>query len=258
MPGSWQINLRIRLIALFFAINLIPLAGALLTVYRHSDDLELLLVNLITTVPLYILVGIGLTLLISGNLARSLKNLAAVLRDVSRGKFETLVRVSSNDEIGYVGDIVNEMIFGLRERGSEAFDMLQAMNTGHPGSLTTVHANSPADAVRRLESMVLMAGLDLPQLAIRDQISSSLDLILQQERLPGGKRKVVSIAEVLFTQDEGWENLRVKTEEIFTFRQEGLDEKGRALGKFQATGYEPRCLEVFRRSGFSVQDALED
>ncbi len=143
-------------------------------------------------------------------------------------------------------------------RGPEAFDMLQAMNTGHPGSLTTVHANSPADAVRRLESMVLMAGLDLPQLAIRDQISSSLDLILQQERLPGGKRKVVSIAEVLFTQDEGWENLRVKTEEIFTFRQEGLDEKGRALGKFQATGYEPRCLEVFRRSGFSVQDALED
>jgi len=116
VPGSWQINLRIRLIALFFAINLIPLAGSLLTVYRHSDDLELLLVNLITIVPLYILVGIGLTLLISGNLARSLKNLAAVLKGVSRGKFETLVRVSSNDEIGYVGDIVNEMIFGLRER----------------------------------------------------------------------------------------------------------------------------------------------
>ena len=143
-------------------------------------------------------------------------------------------------------------------RGPEAFDMLQAMNTGHPGSLTTVHANSPADAVRRLESMVLMAGLDLPQPAIRDQIASSLDLILQQERLPGGKRKVVSIAEVVFTQDEGWENLRVKTEEIFTFRQEGLDEKGKALGQFQATGYEPRCLEVIRRSGFSVQDALED
>jgi len=143
-------------------------------------------------------------------------------------------------------------------RGPEAFDMLQAMNTGHPGSLTTVHANSPADAVRRLESMVLMAGLDLPQPAIRDQLASSLDLILQQERLPGGSRKVVSIAEVLFTQDEGWENLRVKTEEIFTFRQEGLDEKGKALGQFQATGYEPRCLEVIRRSGFSVQDALED
>ena len=143
-------------------------------------------------------------------------------------------------------------------RGPEAFDMLQAMNTGHPGSLTTVHANSPADAVRRLESMVLMAGLDLPQPAIRDQIASSLDLILQQERLPGGSRKVVSIAEVLFTEDEGWENLRVKTEEIFTFRQEGLDEKGKALGQFQATGYEPRCLEVIRRSGFSVQDALED
>ena len=81
-------------------------------------------------------------------------------------------------------------------RGPEAFDMLQAMNTGHPGSLTTVHANSPEDAVRRLESMVLMAGLDLPQPAIREQIASSLDLIVQQERLPGGKRKIVSIAEV--------------------------------------------------------------
>ena len=69
---------------------------------------------------------------------------------------------------------------------------------------------------------------------------------------------MVSIAEVLFTQDESWENLRVKTEEIFTFQQEGLDEKGKALGQFQATGYEPRCLQIIRRSGFSVQDALED
>ncbi len=143
-------------------------------------------------------------------------------------------------------------------RGPEAFDMLQAMNTGHPGSLTTVHANSPADAVRRLESMVLMAGLDLPHVAIREQIASSLDLILQQERLPGGKRKVVAIAEVLSIQEEGGENLRVKTEPIFIFKREGLDECGQTLGRFLTTGYEPRCLEVIKRSGFSVQDELED
>jgi pilus assembly protein CpaF len=143
-------------------------------------------------------------------------------------------------------------------RGPEAFDMLQAMNTGHPGSLTTVHANSPADAVRRLESMVLMAGLDLPQPAIREQIASSLDLIVQQERLPGGKRKIVSIAEVLSTQEEGWNTLRVMTEEIFTFQREGLDDRGNTLGQFQATRYEPLCLALIKRSGFSIKDKLED
>lgn len=143
-------------------------------------------------------------------------------------------------------------------RGPEAFDMLQAMNTGHPGSLTTVHANSPADAVRRLESMVLMAGLDLPHVAIREQIASSLDLILQQERLPGGKRKVVAIAEVLSIQEEGGENLRVNTEDIFSYEREGLDSRGQTRGQFLTTGYEPRCLEVIKWSGFSVQDELED
>jgi pilus assembly protein CpaF len=143
-------------------------------------------------------------------------------------------------------------------RGPEAFDMLQAMNTGHPGSLTTVHANSPDDAVRRLESMVLMAGLDLPQPAIREQIASSLDLIVQQERLPGGKRKVVSIAEVLSTQEEGWNTIRVETEKIFTYQREGLDDRGNILGQFQAKVYEPLCLALIKRRGFSIKDKLED
>jgi len=143
-------------------------------------------------------------------------------------------------------------------RGPEAFDMLQAMNTGHPGSLTTVHANSPEDAVRRLESMVLMAGLDLPQPAIREQIASSLDLIIQQERLPGGNRKIVSIAEVYPDQDESWENLKVKTVEIFRFTRKGLDDRGKALGEFQATSNKPRCLKIIKHSGFSVNDPLED
>ena len=143
-------------------------------------------------------------------------------------------------------------------RGPEAFDMLQAMNTGHPGSLTTVHANSPQDAVRRLESMVLMAGLELPQPAIRENIGSSLDLILQQERLPGGRRKIVSIAEVLASQDGDWETIKVNTEEIFTFQQEGLDKDGKAVGQFQVTGYEPKCLDVIKRSGYSIKDKLEE
>jgi len=143
-------------------------------------------------------------------------------------------------------------------RGPEAFDMLQAMNTGHPGSLTTVHANSPPDAVRRLESMVLMAGLDLPQSAIREQIASSLDLIVQQERLPGGKRKVVSIAEVLSTQVDDWNTLKVTTEEIFRFEREGLDDQGKTLGQFQTTRYEPHCLTLIKQSGFSIKDNLED
>jgi len=143
-------------------------------------------------------------------------------------------------------------------RGPEAFDMLQAMNTGHPGSLTTVHANSPADAVRRIESMVLMAGLELPQPAIREQIASAVDLILQQERLPGGKRKIVSIAEVLAFQEDGWENLQVKAKEIFTFEREGLDEDGRVKGKFQSTGYKPQCLTLIKRSVNVEENQLEE
>jgi pilus assembly protein CpaF len=134
--------------------------------------------------------------------------------------------------------------------------MLQAMNTGHPGSLTTVHANSPADAVRRLESMVLMAGLELPQPAIRDAIASSLDIIIQQERLPGGGRKIISIAEVLADQEQ--DPIQVQTQEIFSFNREGLDGEGRAAGKFLADDYQPICLEVIRKSGYSVNDPVEE
>ena len=143
-------------------------------------------------------------------------------------------------------------------RGPETFDMLQAMNTGHPGSLTTVHANSPKDAIRRLESMVLMAGLELPQPAIRDAIASSLDIIIQQERLPGGNRKIVAIAEVLSDPGESGDTVQVWTKEIFSFSREGLDGEGRMLGKFLASGYQPACLKALQISGFSVTDQLED
>lgn len=138
-------------------------------------------------------------------------------------------------------------------RGPEAFDMLQAMNTGHPGSLTTVHANSTTDAVRRLESMVLMAGLELPQPAIREQVGSAVDLILQQERLPGGRRKVVNIAEVYSSPGKKGTTSQVKTEEIFIFERKGVDEQGKMMGAFRPTGYQPRCLDVIKRSRYRIE-----
>ncbi len=143
-------------------------------------------------------------------------------------------------------------------RGPEAFDMLQAMNTGHPGSLTTVHANSPADAVRRLESMVLMAGLDLPQPAVREAIANTLDIIIQQERLPVGSRKIVTITEVLSEQEGDWEDIQVQTKDIFRYSREFIEEHGIVQGVFQPCPYRPACLEVIQGCGFSVSDPLED
>jgi pilus assembly protein CpaF len=134
-------------------------------------------------------------------------------------------------------------------RGAEAFDMLQAMNTGHPGSLTTVHANSPQDAIQRLESMVLMANLELPQPAIREQIASAIDLIVQQERLPSGARRVISIAEVSRVKDPRWGHVQVRLHEIFRFERQGVDGKGGELGRFAATINAPQCLENMRKLG---------
>lgn len=143
-------------------------------------------------------------------------------------------------------------------RGVEAFDMLQVMNTGHPGSLTTVHANSPTDAVRRLESMVLMAGLELPQPAVRETIANTLDIIIQQERLPDGGRKIVALAEVITDQEGGWEDIKVQTNDIFTYSREFLDEQGIVQGKFRPCPYQPACLEVIQGCGFSISDPLDD
>jgi len=142
-------------------------------------------------------------------------------------------------------------------RGTEAFDMLQAMNTGHPGSLTTVHANSPADAVRRLESMVLMAGLELPQPAVRDAIANTLDIIIQQDRLPDGSRKIVAITEVISDQEGNWEDIKVQTNDIFTYNREFLDEQGIVQGIFRPCPYHPTCLEVIQGCGFSISDPLD-
>ncbi len=129
-------------------------------------------------------------------------------------------------------------------RGGEALDMLQAMNTGHDGSLTTVHANSPHDALSRLETMVLMAGAELPSRAIREQIGSAINLIVQQSRLRDGTRKIVSVAEVL-----GYDGERVRLQDIFVFKQTGVDGDGRVLGQLTPTGVIPQCLEHLAASG---------
>ena len=129
-------------------------------------------------------------------------------------------------------------------RGGEALDMLQAMNTGHDGSLTTVHANSPSDALSRLETMVLMAGAELPSRAIREQIGSAINVIVQQSRLRDGTRKIVSIAEVL-----GYDGERVRLQDIFVFKQTGVDEDGNVLGALTPTGVVPQCLEHLAASG---------
>ncbi len=132
-------------------------------------------------------------------------------------------------------------------RGPEALDMLQAMNTGHDGSLTTVHANTPRDALSRLEMMVGMAGFDLPIWVIRHQVASAINLVVQQSRLIGGVRKVIKISEIT-----GMEGDVISMQDIFEFKQTGLDKDRVAEGHFVATGIRPQCLAKLAASGVSV------
>ena len=129
-------------------------------------------------------------------------------------------------------------------RGPEALDMLQAMNTGHEGSLTTIHANSPRDATSRLETMISMGGIELPMRALRTQFAAAVDMIIQVNRLQGGPRKVTHITEVL-----GMEGETVIMQDIFKFNQEGIDETGRAYGSFEATGVRPGFMDRLEASG---------
>jgi pilus assembly protein CpaF len=138
-------------------------------------------------------------------------------------------------------------------RGAESLDMLQAMNTGHEGSMTTIHANSPRDALTRLENMVSMAGMSLPPKAMRQQISSALSAIVQIARLTDGRRKIVSIQEIT-----GMEGEIITMQEIFAFRQTGVAENGMVLGHFCATGVRPRFIEKLRAYGVEVADRIFD
>src|SRR5438552_6567481 len=123
-------------------------------------------------------------------------------------------------------------------RGGEALDMLQAMNTGHDGSLTTTHANSPEEALARLETLALMAGIELPSRAIREQIARSIHLIVQQTRLPDGSRRVTSITEVCGLNRHG----DFDTRNIYEFVRHGTGSDGRVIGEYAATGYLPSFL----------------
>ena len=136
-------------------------------------------------------------------------------------------------------------------RSAEALDMLQAMNTGHEGSLTTVHANTPRDALSRLETMILFGGTDLPERAMREQIASALDLVIQVSRLSDGARRVMSVTEVT-----GMENDVVQLQEIFRFKRAGITTDGRVAGTFEPTGVRPRFADRIRLAGIELPARL--
>ena len=136
-------------------------------------------------------------------------------------------------------------------RSGEALDMLQAMNTGHDGSLTTVHANSPRDVVSRLETMVLMSGMELPSRAIREQIAGAVDIIIHESRLADGSRKVTAITEVT-----GMEGQNIVMQDIFAFRQSGVDENGKIIGEFRPTGAMPTFFDTLRSRGMELDPRI--
>jgi pilus assembly protein CpaF len=138
-------------------------------------------------------------------------------------------------------------------RGAEAVDMLQAMNTGHEGSLTTIHANTPRDAVSRMENMIGMANLNLPHKAARQQIASAITVVIQALRLTDGKRKITSIQEIT-----GMEGEIITMQEIFTYHQTGVDADGKIIGHFQATGVRPRFAERLLSFGILLPDRMFD
>src|SRR3954469_192310 len=132
-------------------------------------------------------------------------------------------------------------------RGEEALDMLQAMNTGHDGSLTTVHANTPRDALSRIETMIAMGATNLPERAMRQQISSAIQLVVQQTRLSDGSRKITSISEIT-----GMEGDVITMQEIFLFEKMGITQDGKVVGRFRATGVRPKCCERLKASGIHL------
>jgi pilus assembly protein CpaF len=136
-------------------------------------------------------------------------------------------------------------------RGGETLDMLQAMNTGHEGSMTTIHANNTRDAVQRVETMVMMSGFELPQKAIRQQFSSAIDLIVQASRLPGGRRKITSVTEV-----QGMEGEVVVMQDIFKFEQDGVDAEGKAYGRIVSTGVRPLFMDRLIAHGASIDPEI--
>jgi pilus assembly protein CpaF len=125
------------------------------------------------------------------------------------------------------------------------------MNTGHDGSLSTIHSNSTRDALARLETMVLMAGMDLPERAIKEQVASAIDIIIQLVRFPDGKRKLVKVSEIT-----GMEGSTIVMQDIFVFDQKGIDKEGNIIGEFKATGVRPKFAESFRIAGYELPQGI--
>jgi len=136
-------------------------------------------------------------------------------------------------------------------RGEECFDMLQAMNTGHDGSISTVHANTPRDAIARLENMVLMAGMDLPARAIREQIASAINIFIQVQRLQDGSRKVTHVTEI-----SGMEGETITLQDIFLFKLDRVDEDGKVHGSMKPTGIRPGFVNRFAMAGIELPNNL--
>lgn len=129
--------------------------------------------------------------------------------------------------------------------------MLQAMNTGHDGSLTTAHANSPRDVLSRLETMTLMAGMELPVRAVRTQVASAIDLIIQQSRIKDGSRKITHITEV-----QGMEGDTIILQDLFRYVQDYIDENGKSIGHYEATGLQPSFMEKFQMNGVELPNSI--
>jgi pilus assembly protein CpaF len=138
-------------------------------------------------------------------------------------------------------------------RGAEALDMLQAMNTGVEGSMSTVHANTPRDAFSRLEAMVLMADLDIPSRVIRQQLASAIKLVVQVARLQDGSRKITNVSEVIGVKED-----RVEVQDVFLFERTGVSDAGKVQGRFKSSGVKPRILEHLRVSGVQVPPSIFD
>jgi len=136
-------------------------------------------------------------------------------------------------------------------RGGEALDMLQAMNTGHDGSLTTIHSNNPRDCVARLETLVMMSGVNMPLKAIREQIASAVHLIVQQARLNDGSRKITYVTEVTGIQGD-----IVSLQDVFLFKQEGMDKKRKIYGRFLPTGFIPKFVETMEAKGMKISRGM--
>jgi pilus assembly protein CpaF len=138
-------------------------------------------------------------------------------------------------------------------RSEEALDMLQAMNTGHDGSLTTVHANTPRDALTRIETMIAMGAINLPERAMRHQIASAIQIVVQQSRLSDGARRVTTVSEIT-----GMEGDIITMQDIFVFEKTGMSTEGKVLGRFRATGIRPKCWERLRTAGISLPPDMFD